>query len=281
MTAPEPDQDGRLATALFDDLLNHPEPPVPALPPSVRERGRRLRRARRVRTALVGAAATAAVALVTANLTGGPGPTTDALTTGGPNATAVTTAGPTGTEDPLTRVWTAVAGAIPKRFSGIAMRGGPSERILVERGSPSPPAGQWAVGVRLNVMGGQPLDPGQAPTSPCGPARSRPATQCVQRVLSDGSTGWFAAFDGPDPRLEAIFASPEGTVFGLSALLVPDGPTLSLAELESIVSHPSVAAALLGRSESIPGRGAATGWPSGSPLSPGSTPPASNGPSSP
>ncbi|WP_457033725.1 hypothetical protein [Kitasatospora sp. P5_F3] len=281
MTAvdPGPEQEGRLAATLFEDLLDRPEPPVPAVLAPVRERGRRLRRARRARAALLGAAFSGAAVLLVVNLapgSGAVGPGTVRPSTGSPSATSPSTR-PVDLEESYHRLWTAVMGAVPKQLSVMHLvPPGRTEILLTEAGSPSPAPGQPGVGVRLGVRGGLPVGPGQSTGSPCARTGAQAATECVHRVLGDNSSGWFASYSGPDARLEATFATPGGTVFGLSVINPPSGAALTLAELEELVSQAPVYMALRGTQETSPGgpspqpsafhTATPSGGPSGSPL---------------
>ncbi|MFI5531930.1 hypothetical protein ACIA8O_25695 [Kitasatospora sp. NPDC051853] len=274
MTAadPGPEQEGRLATALFGSMLDHPEPPVPPVLEPVRERGRRLRRARRTRAGLLGAAFTGAAVLLVANVTvsgGGPvtlGPGTGTAETvsfppspsGGPSGGP----SPTGSVRPDTmetrylQLWGAVRVAAPQRLSVMHLvRSGVTELLLTEPGSPSPSPGSVSDGVRLGVRSGLRVAPGQSTDSPCARVGPQQATECVHRVLSDGSSGWIARYGGKDPRLDATFASRTGTVFGLSVInpTAPGRAAMTLTELVDLVSQAPVHTALLATQEISPG----------------------------
>ncbi|KQV13537.1 hypothetical protein [Kitasatospora sp. Root107] len=242
MTQPADDQDGRLATALFEDLLSSQEPPVPAVLAAIRTRGRRLRRLHRTRALAAGTALIAAAALLLSNVGSGPGPTVLTPALNVPSATAT---GPDELEELYARLWAEVPAAMPPGLAGGIARngGGPDQRTLFLHEPTS--------GVRLQVTGGQPLPPGQTPTSPCDPRLAAPATECLPRVLSDNSTGWFAAHTGPQPHVEALFATPAGTVFGLTATATPGTPGLTLPQLENVVGHTKVLMALRGIQEHL------------------------------
>ncbi|GAA3024293.1 hypothetical protein GCM10020229_39500 [Kitasatospora albolonga] len=268
MTAadPGPEQEGRLATAVFGAVLDHEEPPLPAVLAPVRERGRRLRRARRARAGLLGAAFTAAAVLLVVNVTAagggpaglGPGTVTPETATASPSPSA----SPTGPgramtmEEGFQRLREAVREAAPQRLSVLHLSpSGFTEFMLTEPGSPSPRPGSTAEAVRLGIRGGQPVAPGQSPESPCTRTGPQKAATCVHRVLGDGSTGWISSYGGADPRLEATFASPGGTVFGLSVInpAAADRAALSLDELVDLVGRAPVYTALLATQETSPG----------------------------